>query len=95
LEDIVKKYKKGELKNVRFELLCLIVYNETKVISGDCEDSIKKNIKKIIKDRCGSFNKTKFNIIDASLLLRINYVIFPIWKLDELLDDFQTKVGAK
>src|SRR5690554_6116714 len=39
LEDIVKRYKKGELKNVKFELMCLIVYNETNTISGDCEDT--------------------------------------------------------
>jgi len=94
LEDIVKQYKKGELKNVKFELMCLIVYNETNAISGDCEDSIKENIKQVIRSRCSSFDKTKFNSIDANLLARINYVVFPIWKLDELLNDFQTKVGS-
>lgn len=95
LEQIVKQYKKGELKNVRFELVCLISYNETQTITGATEDEIKESIKTIIKDRCLAFDKSKFSVIDDNILSRINYIVFPIWKLDELLDNFQTKVGSK
>lgn len=95
LEDIVKQYKIGALKKVKFELVCLIAYNETNVINGDCEDTIKESIKNIIRDRCKTFDKSKFSTIDDKILSRINYIVFPIWKLDELLDNFQTKVGSK
>lgn len=95
LEEIVKEYKKGELKKVKFELVCLIAYNETNAISGDCEDTIKESIKTIIKDRCKTFDKSKFSSIESKILSRINYIVFPIWELDVLLENFQTKVGSK
>lgn len=94
LEKIVAQYKAGTLENIRFELFCLVIYNETELVTGDCEESIKNNIKKIIKNRCCSFDKTKFDQLDKNFLSRINYVVFPIWKLDELLDIFQRKVGS-
>lgn len=95
LEDIVKQYKKGELRKVRFELACLVAYNETNKINGDTEETIKESIKSIIRNRCKAFDKSKFSSIDDKILSRINYIVFPIWKLDELLDNFQTKVGSK
>jgi hypothetical protein len=95
LENIVKKYKKGDLKKVKFELVCLIAYNETNTINGDCEDSIKESIKNIIRDRCKAFDKSKFSLINGRVLSRINYIVFPIWNLDQLLEKFQTKVGSK
>lgn len=95
LEDIVKQYKKGDLKKVKFELVCLIAYNETNKITGDCEDTIKESIKSIIKDRCKTFDKSKFSSIESKILSRINYIVFPVWELDALLDNFQTKTGSK
>jgi hypothetical protein len=91
---MAKKYKNGELKDVRFELVCLVIYNENNIVKGDSEITIKESVKEIIKNRCVSFKKTKFDIIDPKVLKRINYIVFPIWKLDELLDIFQTKVGS-
>ncbi|MDM1139186.1 DUF1837 domain-containing protein [Empedobacter sp. R132-2] len=94
LESVVKAYKAGELESVKFELVCMVAYNETNKISGDNETSIKKAIKKIIKDRCKNFDQKKFEIINKALLTRINYIVFPIWELDLLLDTFQSKVGS-
>lgn len=94
LEDIVKAYKNGELSNVKFELVCMIVYNEKNKIQGNNEKEIKEAIKKIIKSRCKNFNQQKFTLLDQALLKRINYIVFPIWDLDKLLDAFQAKVGS-
>lgn len=95
LEDVVKAYKAGELSDVKFELVCMIAYNETNKITGDNETSIKDAIKTIIKERCKNFDKDKFNAINEALLTRINYIVFPIWELDLLLDTFQSKVGSE
>lgn len=94
LEELVKKYKVGELENVRFELVCMVAYNETNKITGSDENGIKEEIKEIIKNRCKDFDKNKFDGINEALLTRINYIIFPIWELDTLLDTFQSKVGS-
>ena len=88
LQDIAKRYKEGTLPNVRFELVCIIVYNETKKITKDNEHEIKEEIKQIICEKCQSFDKTLFNNIDSKVLKKINYIVFPIWDLDKLLDDF-------
>jgi hypothetical protein len=94
VEDIAKKYKSNELENVHFEMICLIAYNETNKITGANEKEIKESIKSIIEERCNSIEESLFDAIDNKILDRINYIIFPIWELDKLLDVFQTKVGA-
>lgn len=93
LEHIVKKYKEGTLEKVKYELVCLIVYNETNKITGDNEETIKESIREIIKNRCISFDKKNFENTEERILLRLNYIVFPIWKLDELLDNYQKRIG--
>ncbi|PKL35154.1 MAG: DUF1837 domain-containing protein [Spirochaetae bacterium HGW-Spirochaetae-1] len=94
LQEIAEKYKNNVLDNVHFELVCLIAYNENKARTGEKESEIKDSIKTIIEKRCSSINLECYNSVQKSLLSRINYVIFPIWELDQLLYDFQTRVGT-
>ncbi|NOR48137.1 MAG: DUF1837 domain-containing protein [Methanosarcinaceae archaeon] len=95
LENIAKKYKANTLPDVHFELVCLIAYNENKVLTGDNEKDIKQSITSIIEERCLGLDDSCFNTIDGKIIDRINYVIFPIWDLDKLLIEFQTLVGTK
>lgn len=92
-EDIAKRYKENSLKNVQFELICLIAYNENENLSGDSEAQIKQSIKRIIESRCKSLDKKCFTSLNSQLLKRINYIIFPIWDLKGLLDKFMNLVG--
>lgn len=92
LQDIAKRYKEGTLPNVRFELVCIVVYNETKTITKDNEDEIKEEIKQIICEKCQSFDQSLFANIDSKVLKRINYIVFPIWDLDKMLDDFTQRI---
>ncbi|MBD3339717.1 MAG: DUF1837 domain-containing protein [Candidatus Lokiarchaeota archaeon] len=95
LELIAKKYKIGELENVQYELVCLIAYNETQTLLGENETDIKNSIEKIIKDRCQTLDKECYDKINSRILNRLNYIIFPIWELDKLLDEFKKKVGSE
>lgn len=95
LETIAKKYKNGELENVRFELVCLVIYNEVNKIGGDNEREIKESIKSIIIEKCNSLDATIFDSVEPAVLKRIHYIIFPVWSLDELLDNFDWNIGAK
>ena len=94
LEELIKKYKQGKLEKIRYELVCLIVYNENNNILGDNEKIIKSNIKKVIQNKCASIDENSFSNINKTTLARVNYIIFPIWELDKLLKDFQNKVGS-
>lgn len=93
LEELIKKYQQGKLDNIRYELVCLIVYNENQDILGNSEEIIKNKIKDAIQNRCLSIKKDSFVNIQENILARMNYIIFPIWELDKLLNDFQNKVG--
>lgn len=95
LEAIAKSYKDGTLPNPHIELICLIAYNETKEIDGSNETEIKQSILNTILDRCSSLDSGSFSKINPRALSRINYIIFPIWELDQLLDDFSKKVGGQ
>ena len=95
LENIAKSYKANTLPDVHFELVCLIAYNENKVLTGNNEKDIKQSIISIIEERCSDLEGSCFDTIDRKIIDRINYVIFPIWDMDKLLTEFQTLVGTK
>lgn len=94
LEDVAKKYKAGTLDNVRFELVCLIAYNENKALTMSNEAEIKKSIQSVIAERCKSLEDKDYGSCEAHVLDRVNFIVFPIWELDALLNTFQNSIGT-
>lgn len=94
LQDIAAAYKNGELKNVEVHMVALVVYNETSELTKNSEREIKDNIMKVIRDKSRRLNKAIFDEIDPNLLPRLNYIIMPIWELDNLIKLFQDKLGV-
>ncbi|WP_027721328.1 HamA C-terminal domain-containing protein [Maridesulfovibrio zosterae] len=90
LQDVAKSYKDGQLNNVRYELVCLIAYNETRSLALESEDQIKSEIMQIITDRCTNIEAELFEGFKHGVLNRMNYILFPIWDLDKLLSDFDS-----
>ena len=43
----------------------------------------------IIKNRYKAFDNEKIPIKDNQILHRITYIVFPIWKFEELATEFQ------
>lgn len=89
---IAEQYINNQLENVEVNLVCIVVYNETLKINIDNRDNIRKNIASIIAKRYSEFDNKKIDIKKNTILKRITYIIFPIWKLDELASDFQKKL---
>lgn len=88
LQSIAKDLKDGNLANPRFELMCMIAYEENTCIDASSEVEIRDNIRKCLEDR---WSKTKTNLYDnvkPQIVERIHYVVFPIWSLDKLLEEF-------
>jgi len=94
LEKIAKDYKKGHLRKAHFQLVCLVAYNETRSLDGSNEDELRESIKAIICKRCQALRADVFSKIEGRILDRINYIVFPIWKLDDLLGKFSRLIGA-
>lgn len=93
LQTIAESYKDGTLKNVEVHLVSVIIFNETDVFDKNDEEQIKEDIIKIIERRCEKINKKTFTGIDKGLYPRFNYIFFPVWKLGELIENFQTQIG--
>lgn len=86
---VAEKLLSNKLPNVKMELVSLILYNETKPITLIDEDKIKAQIENIIRERYASFDKTKISLEKNPILKRITYIIFPVWKFDELAQEFE------
>lgn len=95
LEAVVKQYKAGTLDRVRFELVCLIAYNESKALVKTNEEEIKKSIQEVIIERCKGLENKHYGSCESHVLDRVNFIVFPIWALDELLETFKNSVGAR
>lgn len=94
LLEIAKEYKRGKLKDVHFELVCIIIYNENTTLNLTNEEEIKKKMLEIVEGRCQKFEVEKFNHVNH-LIDRIHYIFFPVWALDDVLDKFSIRVGSK
>ncbi|HBO93618.1 MAG TPA: hypothetical protein DEP04_08060 [Dehalococcoidia bacterium] len=88
LKDIAHKLKDGSLSNPRFELVCLIAYEENKSIDAPTAEDIQKNLEQCIKERWNNSPNDLYHGVRAPLIERIHYVIFPSWNLNDLLDRF-------
>lgn len=92
LKIIAQNLKEGRLEDVKFELVCIIIYNEKKDITADSEQEIKTNIINSITEHCNKFNKQFFNNFQNVVINRINYILFPVWELDKILVDFSKQL---
>lgn len=93
LQEIAERYKDGTLKNVEVHLVSIIVFNEKDAFDKKNETQIKEDIIKIIERRCKKLDKKIFVDIDKGLHPRFNYIFFPVWQLDELIENFQKGIG--
>jgi len=90
LQDVAKKYKSGRLQNIRFELVCLVAYNETRTLDQKSEEQIKRDILSIIEERCRKIDNKLYDRLSSGVLDRMNYILFPVWNLDSLLESFDS-----
>lgn len=88
LKEVAHKLKVGSLENPRFELVCLIAYEETKSIDANSAQEIYLNLEQCIKERWNSSPDDLYEGVRAPVVERIHYVVFPSWDLKGLLNDF-------
>ena len=89
MDAIAESILENTLPNVEVELVSLVLYNENQVVSGNNESEIKEQIKNIVQNRYKDFDNKKIPIEDNPILRRITYIVFPIWKFEELATEFQ------
>lgn len=92
MDAIAEAYLDKSLENVEIHLVSIVIYNETKKIKLESEKEIREQIKKIIEEKYKNFDNNKIDIDNNPILGRITYIVFSIWKLDELLKEFQKQL---
>lgn len=89
LNAIAESYLNNTLENPRVELVSIVMYNETTKIEITNQDIIHQQIDNIIKDRFKQYDNSLIDTQRNPILNRITYILFPVWKLDELAKQFQ------
>lgn len=92
MDEIAEAYLDKTLDNFEVHLVSIVVYHETHELRTQTEMEIKKEIDTIIENRYRKFDNGKIPIEKNIILNRITYIVFPIWKLDELLKKFQEEL---
>lgn len=92
MNKIAEQYINNKLENVEVHLVCIVVYNETFDIKGNSREEIIQKITNVIENKYANFDKKKIDTETNSILKRITYIVFPIWKLDELAKTFQQMI---
>ena len=92
MNEIAESYINNTLDNVEVHLVSIVVYNETKNVDITSEADIKRQIEEIIAERYKNFNNEKIDIKNNPILKRITYIVFPVWELENLAQEFQNKI---
>lgn len=91
MNQVAEDYLNNKLSNVENRLVCIVAYNENKDLVLENEHDIKNQIKRIIEDKIknASFGDSVSN---NPMINRITYIVFPIWKMEDLIQDFQKEL---
>jgi len=85
---------KNKLENPKIDLVCIITYHEQNISESLCGDDLRKHIADIITERAQKLPSSVFQDIANNALKKITYIIFPVNKLDNLLDAYCKELGV-
>ncbi|MEQ8182759.1 HamA C-terminal domain-containing protein [Marinobacter salarius] len=91
LRNVARALKDGHLENVRYELVCILIYEETKSKESHSEEAIKEKIEGIVSERLAKADTSSLDGVNPALIDRLHYIVFPFWGLDSMLSDFDDK----
>lgn len=89
MNQVAEDYLNNKLENVEVHLVSIITYDENQKLNFNSETGIRNQIEKIIAERYRSFDSNKIDLEKYPILRRITYIIFPVWDLKGLVEEFQ------
>ncbi len=92
MNQVAEDYLNNTLENVEVHLVSIITYNENKKLKFDTETGIKNQIETIIEERYHLFDNNKIDVENNPILRRITYIVFPVWDLKGLVEEFQKMI---
>ena len=88
MNQVAEDYLNNTLENVEVHLVSIITYNENKKLKFDTETGIRNQIETIIAERYHLFDNNKIDVENNPILRRITYIVFPVWDLKGLVEEF-------
>ncbi len=88
LKGLALSILKNEISDLEIHPVCIIIYNEKQKISAVGANNRQEEIRNALISRCKNVPSDAYDSIDESALQRFIYIIFPIWDLEKLLDEF-------
>ena len=96
LEKVAQDYLEGRLNNIEVHLVCIVAYDIKSSINGMSREDILEQIIDDIRIETKNIKNTKtFKEIPPQIIPRLNYIIFPIQEMDNLIDIFEKEIGVK
>ncbi len=95
LEEIATKYLNNQLDDVEIHLATIVSYNEKAERKRGSRQEIRNSIQHIIETKYEKFDKSKIDILHNPILERITYIIFPVWDLEQVIEQFAKEIGYK
>lgn len=92
MNQVAEDYLNNTLENVEVHLVSIITYNENKKLKFDTETGIRNQIETIIAERYHLFDNNKIDVENNPILRRITYIVFPVWDLKGLVEEFQKMI---
>lgn len=95
LEKVAEDYKEGRLQNIEVHLVCIVAYDIKKTITGMTREEILEQIIDDIRVETKNIKETKtFKEIPKAIVPRLNFIIFPIQEMDNLIMLFKKELGV-
>lgn len=95
LEGVAQSYLDGTLTDIEVQLVCIVTYDCKHEIEGGCRDEILNcAISHVRREALAARKHPLFRRIPAHLLPRMNYILFPVKEMDELIGLFKATLGS-
>lgn len=88
LLEVARGVKNNSVKNVRYELVCVVSYEENRDKNKASEAEIKDAIRGALEERMRAFDMSCFDKRNPHLLQRLHFFAVPIWDLNGLMELF-------
>lgn len=91
LKQVAEQLLSNKLQQVKLNPVSIIIYNETTKLTSTGPE-IKDQIKNAALHQCSKIAPDVYGGLEEIALSRFTYIIIPVWKLDDLLDEFVKSV---
>lgn len=94
-KNLARDFTEGRLENFEMHLVCIVTYDLKKETKGMNRQEKLDDIINDIREQTKRAKTWKiFKNIPDDLKPRLNYIIFPVNKMNDLIDKFEKKIGV-